>query len=275
MVSMNRLSTTDRVRVLNCLVEGVGVNATCRMTGVAKNTVLKLLADTGTAAAAYMDEHLRNLKCKRVQCDEIWSFVAKKQRNVPAEQVGQFGIGDVWTWTALDADSKLIVSYLVGLRDGGYATAFMQDVASRIANRVQLTTDGHRAYLQAVEDAFGGDVDYAQLIKVYGPENPGAGRYSPPACIGVRDSRRHGRAGPAARQHQLRRAVQPDHADDEPAVHPADERLLQEGREPPPTPSPCSCSTTTSASCTRRSASRRRWRRAWPTTFGSWKNWSA
>lgn len=185
MFSMNQLSTADRVRVIQCLVEGVGINATCRMTGVAKNTVLKLLAEVGEVAADYLEKHLVNLKCKRIQCDEIWSFCYAKQKNVPAEMKGQFGFGDVWTWMAIDADSKLIVSYLVGLRDAGYANEFMNDVAGRLSNKVQLTTDGLKAYLEAVEDAFGGDIDYAQLIKVYGPENPGAGRYSPPAIKAV------------------------------------------------------------------------------------------
>jgi IS1 family transposase len=121
----------------------------------------------------------------RIQCDEIWSFCYAKQKNVPDEMKGVFGYGDVWTWTALDADSKLIVSYMLGLRDGGYATEFMNDVAGRLANRVQLTTDGHKAYLDAVDDAFAGEVDYAQLVKVYGKEQAGPGRYSPPVCIGA------------------------------------------------------------------------------------------
>jgi IS1 family transposase len=183
---MNKLSTADRVRIVSALVEGVGVNATCRITGFAKNTVLKLLRDLGVACAAYHDEHVQHLLTKRVQCDEIWSFCYAKQKNVPTAMQGKYGVGDVWTWTAIDAETKLIVSWLVGLRDGGYATEFMKDVPARLARRVQLTTDGHRAYLDAVEDAFGGDVDYAQLIKIYGPDpaGAGAGRYSPPAITG-------------------------------------------------------------------------------------------
>ena len=156
------------------------------MTGVAKNTVVKLLVDVGTACAAYHDEHVRNVKSQRIQCDEIWSFVAKKQKNVPEATRGLFGQGDCWTWVALDADSKLVVSYMVGLRDAGYAHEFMQDVADRLANRVQLTTDGHKAYLDAVEDAFIGDVDYAMLIKIYGAERPGEARYSPAVCTGCK-----------------------------------------------------------------------------------------
>ena len=186
MFSMNKLATETRVQVIKCLVDGVGINATCRITGVAKNTVLKLLAEVGTACAEFLDKNVRNVTCKRIQCDEIWSFCYSKQKNIPKDRAGEFGVGDVWTWTAIDADSKLIVSYLVGLRDGGYATEFMNDVAGRVANRVQLTTDGHRAYLEAVEDAFGGDVDYAQLIKIYGATAPGEARYSPAACTGIK-----------------------------------------------------------------------------------------
>ncbi|MGD0766907.1 MAG: IS1 family transposase [Tepidisphaeraceae bacterium] len=182
---MNRLDKETRVRIVQCLVEGVGVNATCRMTGAAKNTVLKLLADLGEACAKYHDEHVCHLLTKRVQCDEVWSFVYAKQKNVPAEMKGQFGVGDVWTWTAIDADTKLMISWMIGLRDAGYANEFMHDVASRLARKVQLTTDGLKVYLDAVEDAFGGDIDYAQLVKIYGAENPGAGRYSPPQVIGV------------------------------------------------------------------------------------------
>lgn len=184
---MNKLSTADRVRVISALVEGCSIRSTVRMTGVAKNTVAKLLVDLGNACQAYHDVHVRNVKAKRVQCDEIWSFVYAKQKNVPDEMKGQFGVGDVWTWVAIDAQSKLCISYLVGGRDGGYANEFMNDVAGRLANRVQLTTDGHAAYLDAVEDAFGGSVgvDYAQLIKIYGAERAGEARYSPPACIGT------------------------------------------------------------------------------------------
>lgn len=177
---MKKLSNADRVRVVAALVEGCSIRATVRMTGVAKNTIVKLLEDLGTICADYHDTHVRNVKIKRIQCDEIWSFVGKKQRNVAPEAAGVFGIGDVWTWTAIDSDSKLMVSYMVGLRDAGYAKEFMRDVADRLANRVQLTTDGLKAYLDAVEDAFAGEVDYAQLVKIYGTE-PGipAGRYSP------------------------------------------------------------------------------------------------
>lgn len=184
--SMKILKRDQRVKVLAALVEGVGVNATCRMTGVAKNTVLKLLRDVATVCAAYHDDKVRNLSTKRVECDEVWSFCYAKQKNIPKDKRGQFGYGDVWTWTALDSNSKLIISYLVGLRDAGYAFEFMTDVASRLSNRVQMTTDGHRPYLEAVEGVFGADIDYAQLVKIYGAERAGEARYSPAKCIGTR-----------------------------------------------------------------------------------------
>ncbi|MEA2834661.1 MAG: hypothetical protein QOG66_2863 [Methylobacteriaceae bacterium] len=174
-----------------------------RLTGASKNTVVKLLADAGKACAAYHDEHVRNLKSKRIQVDEIWSFTYAKEKNVRRAKAAPEGAGDTWTWTAIDADSKLIASYLVGGRDSGYAIAFMDDLRSRLANRVQLTTDGHRAYLEAVEGAFGGDVDYAMLVKLYG-EEPGRSperKYSPSVCTQNPD-RRLTRSG--AREHVLR-----------------------------------------------------------------------
>lgn len=183
---MNRLATDKRSQVIAALVEGTSVNATCRMTGVAKHTVLNLLRDMGCAAAAYHNANVRNLRVRRVQADEIWAFVYGKDKNLTLEQV-QAGMGSVWTWTALDADTKLIISYTLGDRGADTALAFMQDVASRISNRIQLTTDGHKVYADAVEDAFGADIDYAMLVKIYGAssENPES-RYSPATCIGCR-----------------------------------------------------------------------------------------
>ena len=183
---MNRLSTTKQTQVVAALVEGVSINATCRMTGVAKHTILKILRDMGCACAAYHNARVRNLRVRRVQADEIWAFVYGKDKNLTLEQV-QAGAGSVWTWTALDADTKLIISYTLGDRGADTALAFMQDVASRISNRIQLTTDGHRVYADAVEDAFGADIDYAMLVKIYGAssENPES-RYSPATCIGCR-----------------------------------------------------------------------------------------
>jgi IS1 family transposase len=183
---MNRLSTEKQAQVLLALVEGVSINATCRMTGTAKNTVLKLLKDMGCAAAVYHNAHVRNLRVRRIQADEIWAFVYGKDKNLTLEQI-QAGAGSIWTWTAIDADTKLIVSYMLGDRGAATAQSFMRDVAGRIANRIQLTTDGHRIYADAVEDAFGADIDYAMLVKIYGAssENPES-RYSPATCIGCR-----------------------------------------------------------------------------------------
>jgi len=159
---MNRLATERRSAVITALVEGTSINATCRMTGVAKHTALKLLKDMG-CAAAYHNAHVRDLCVRRIQADEIWAFVYGKDKNLTLEQC-QAGMGSVWTWTALDADTKLIVSYMLGDRGAETAQAFMQDVASRVRNRIQLTTDGHRVYADAVEDAFGADIDYAMLF---------------------------------------------------------------------------------------------------------------
>lgn len=167
MVSMNQLTKERRIHVIKCLCEGLSVRATVRMTGVAKNTIVKLLAEVAEVCSAYQDKTLRNLHCKRVQCDEIWSFCYAKDKNVPREKRGKFGFGDVWTWTALCADTKLIVSWRVGDRDAWTAQNFMHDLKKRLANRVQLTTDGHRAYITAVELAFGTDVDSKMMEGVY------------------------------------------------------------------------------------------------------------
>jgi len=182
---MNKLPLTKRAQVIGCLVEGNSIRATVRMTGVAKNTVTKLLVDVGKACAEYQDVALRNLPCKRVQCDEIWSFCYSKAKNVPEDHRGEFGYGDVWTWTALCADTKLVPSWLVGDRSGATASLFIDDLASRLSSRIQLTTDGNRVYLDAIENAYGGEVDYAMLQKIYGPDPEGEKRYSPAACIGA------------------------------------------------------------------------------------------
>jgi len=182
---MNQLNTVRRCQIIAALIEGNSINATCRMLGVGKHTVLRLLEDAGCACAAYHDAMVRGLEVKRVQCDEIWAFVLGKDKNLALEQV-QAGFGSVWTWTAIDAESKLIISYMLGDRGAGTAQAFMKDVASRIANRIQLTTDGHRVYADAVEDAFGSEIDYAMLVKIYGASNESESRYSPATCIGCR-----------------------------------------------------------------------------------------
>jgi IS1 family transposase len=182
---MNRLTSSKRIQVISCLVEGNSIRATVRMTGVAKNTVVKLLADVGRACSIYQDKAFRNLTCKRIQCDEVWSFVGAKEKNTTEATKAQ-GWGDCWTWTALDADTKLIPCWYVGTRDAGAAYHFMHDLADRLANRVQLTTDGYKPYLQAVEDAFGSKIDYAMLVKIYGEGPKTEARYSPAQCMGTR-----------------------------------------------------------------------------------------
>ena len=182
---MNKLSLERQAQVIRVLCEGNSIRSTARITDTAINTVVKLLQDVGKACAKYQDKHLRNLPCKHIQCDEIWSFCYAKEKNVPEDKQGRFGYGDVWTWTAIDADTKLIPSWSVGLRDAGYAYRFMKDLQSRLAKRVQLTTDGHRVYLNAVEDVFGTDIDYAMLVKLYGTEPAGEGCYSPAKCTGT------------------------------------------------------------------------------------------
>ncbi|MCH8270036.1 MAG: IS1 family transposase [Planctomycetes bacterium] len=183
MVIMNKLDSQTRVRILSALVEGCSIRATSRMTGAAKGTVLKLLADISPICEAYHDEHVRGLQAERVQCDEIWSFCYAKDKNLPDRMRDELGVGSVWTWTAIDADSKLVISWHVGDRGADCAKAFMLDLASRIVNRIQLTTDGHHAYLGAVLDAFGTNVDY---IKLYGEPSDGQTRYSPCECIGAK-----------------------------------------------------------------------------------------
>ena len=181
---MNKLNTEKRVQILKCLVEGMGINATSsRINNVSKNTVLKLLRDTGKACSEYQDKAFRNLTCERLQCDEIWSFCYAKKKNVPHKLKGQFGYGDIWTWTAIDAETKLVPSWLVGDRNAETAKVFINDLASRLKNKVQLTTDGHKPYLEAIEGAFGVDIDYAILIKIYGAEPEGQKRYSPAKII--------------------------------------------------------------------------------------------
>jgi IS1 family transposase len=184
MFNMNRLSTAKRAQIISALVKGNSVRSTCRMTGAAKGTVLTLLEHVGQVCEAYHNLHVRNLHVRRLQCDEIWSFVGAKKKNASPEQKAE-GWGDVWTWTAIDADTKLCVSWLVGGRDAGWALEFMQDCANRISNRVQVTTDAHKPYLSAVEGAFGLEVDFAVLHKIYGaPSDDEMRRYFPAKCIG-------------------------------------------------------------------------------------------
>jgi IS1 family transposase len=180
---MNRLPIEKRVAIVGMLVEGMSLRAITRLADVSINTVTKLLVDIGTACQEYQDKALCNLPCKRLQCDEIWSFCYSKEKNIPAEKQGVFGYGDVWTWVAIDADTKLVPCWHHGRRDAVAAHQFINDLASRLRNRVQVTTDGHRPYLQAIEGAFGCDVDYAMLVKLYG-NPPDDRRYSPGDCIG-------------------------------------------------------------------------------------------
>jgi IS1 family transposase len=181
---MNRLNKEQRTLVVKSLVEGNSVRSTVRMTGVSKGAILRLLASVGRVCAEHQRRVFVNLPCRQIQCDEIWSFCYAKDKNVPVDKAGQFGVGSVWTWVALDAETKLIPSWIVGGRDAGTAHAFMEDLAGRLANRVQLTTDGHRAYLTAVESAFGSEIDYAMLVKMYGNDREAEARYSPAECIG-------------------------------------------------------------------------------------------
>jgi len=196
---MKQLSIAKRTQIIAALVEGNSIRSTVRMTGAAKNTVVKLLLELGDACIKYQDHAFRNLSCRRIQVDEIWSFCYAKEKNVPQERKGRFGFGDVWTWVALDADTKLIPSWLVGDRSADSASLLMRDLASRLRYRVQLTTDGHRAYLTAVEEAFGGDVDFSQLIKIYGNATEPDTRYSPGECIGTKQERIVGNPNPMRR----------------------------------------------------------------------------
>ena len=186
---MNKLALKTRVQILSMLVEGSSMRSISRITGVSINTVTKLLVNAGEACAAYHDETVRDVKASKVQCDEIWSFCYAKEKNVAGAKAAPEGAGDVWTWTALDSDSKMILAYEVGDRSGATAIEFMDDLRGRLASRVQLTTDGHKAYLEAVEGAFGADVDYAMLVKLYGEpagKKTAERRYSPAECIGAR-----------------------------------------------------------------------------------------
>ncbi len=185
MVSMNRLSTAKRARIIGCLVEGMSIRATCRAQGVSRNTVTKLLVDLGEAASAFMNEVMVDLPCTVIEADEIWAFCYAKAKNVPPEHEGEWGYGDVWTWVAIDADTKLVPTYYVGRRDTEDGYRFMSDLAGRLKHRVQLSTDGHRAYLRAVEEAFGSEIDYATIQKLYGNDPGDEKRYSPAICLGV------------------------------------------------------------------------------------------
>ena len=185
---MNKLDNAKRIQVVSTLIEGCSIRSTVRITGVAKNTIAKLLVELGAACSKYMDGAMQNLSCERLQCDEIWSFIYAKQKNVKDEHFDNGGYaGDVWTWIALDADTKLVPCFTVGMRDAITARDFMEGLAARLKNRVQLTTDGHKPYLTAVKKAFGNDIDFATLVKIYGGDpTEGQKRYSPAICTGCK-----------------------------------------------------------------------------------------
>jgi IS1 family transposase len=193
---MNKLDTAKRTQIVAALVEGCSIRSTVRMTGASKNTIAKLLVELGAACSEYLNKTLVNLNARRIQCDEIWQYVGAKQRNVTQEMAEKKICGDVWTWVAIDADSKLICSWLVGRRDPGCATEFIQDLAGRLANRVQLTTDGLKMYLNAVADGFGSDIVYAMLVKIYGNDSEGQKRYSPATCTGCKKENKIGDPDP-------------------------------------------------------------------------------
>jgi len=196
---MNRLSTKQRAQIVAALVEGNSIRATSRMTGAAKGTVLKLLADLGKACAEYQDKTFHNLNCKRVQVDEVWSFCYAKGRNVPEKYEDQFGFGDVWTFTAICADTKLVPCWKIGRRTAEHAAEFINNLAGRLAHRIQLTSDGYRKYVDAVENSFSGNVDYAMLVKMYGSENSNKNpdtKYSPAECTGTRVAKINGEPDP-------------------------------------------------------------------------------
>ena len=193
---MNKLSLERRAAAIRCLVEGNSIRSTVRITGAAKNTVTKLLVELGHACWEYQNRALEGLTSKRVQCDEIWSFVGAKEKNIPEHRQGEFGVGDVWTWTAMDADTKLMICWQVGERNAAAAYDLICDLESRLANRVQLTTDGLKVYLTAVEEVFGADIDYAMLVKLYGSDLESEKRYSPPICIAAERTPIMGRPDP-------------------------------------------------------------------------------
>lgn len=194
---MNKLNTEKRVQILRCLVEGNSIRATSRMVDAAINSVVKLLIDAGRACAKYQDEHLRDLPCTKIQCDEIWCFCYAKDANLPEDKIDKYGYGSIWTWTAICAETKLVACWHVGARDTGAAYEFVHDLKSRLVNRVQITTDGHKPYLPAIADAFGCEVDYSMLVKMYGRATGIEHHYSPPVCTGCTSMRVSGNPDPA------------------------------------------------------------------------------
>ena len=210
---MNKLPLQKRAQILSMLVEGSSMRSISRVADVSINTVSKLLVEAGEACLSYHDENVLGLNCKRVQCDEIWSFCYAKEKNAPTAKTAPTFAGDVWTWTSICADSKLICNWFVGGRDAEFAHMFMDDLAARLNHRVQMTTDGHKAYLNAIEGAFGSDIDYAMLVKLFGASPDSAkGRYSPAECTGIKEDPQDRQPRRKARQHVLRRAPEPHYA---------------------------------------------------------------
>ena len=219
-------------RILHLLCEGSSIRAVTRLTGVSKKAVSRLMVEAGQAAAWYQDRVFRNLTCKRIQVDEIWAFVYAKQKNVALAKAAPANAGDVWTWTAIDADTKLIPSWFVGGRDSDAAIIFMDDLRSRLANRIQLTSDGHKAYLEAVEGAFGTDIDYAQLVKLYGESPDAEKRYSPAVCIGAHKNPIEGNPDPKYISTSYAERQNLNVRDAHAPIYAPYQCVLKEGREP-------------------------------------------
>src|SRR5665213_429305 len=231
-MSMNKLSPEKRAQALQMMAEGVSLRAATRLTGISRTTLLKLLEDAGQAFSEYQDRTLVNLPCKRVQVDEAWAFCYAKQKNVPTAKAAPDGAGDIWTWVGLDADSNLVVSWYVGNRDSEAAMTFIDDLAPRLASRVQLTSDGHKPYLEAIEGAFGGDIDYAMLVKVYGAAPEGQRRYSPAICTGAPQVSRRRKSRSQVCQHVVCRAPKSEYQNGQSSYDAAHQCFLKEGRKP-------------------------------------------
>ena len=230
-VSMNKLPHEKRAQAFQMMAEGISLRSMTRLTGISRTTLIKLLEDAGQAFSEYQDRVLVNLPCKRIQVDEAWAFCYAKQKNVPTAKAAPEGAGDIWTWVGLDADTKLVASWYVGARDSGAAMTFIDDLAPRLASRVQLTSDGHKPYLEAIEGAFGADIDYAMLVKVYGAAPEGQRRYSPAICTRGAQASRRGQPRPKTCEHVVCGAPEFKYPHGKPAHDAADERIFKEGQK--------------------------------------------
>ena len=228
---MNKLPHEKRAHALQMMAEGISLRAMTRLTGISRTTLIKLLEDAGQAFSEYQDRVLVNLPCKRIQVDEAWAFCYAKQKNVPTAKAAPEGAGDIWTWVGLDADTKLVASWHVGTRDSEAAATFIDDLAPRLASRVQLTSDGHKPYLEAIEGAFGADIDYAMLVKVYGAAPEGQRRYSPAICTGAHKYRVEGHPDPKHVSTSFVECANLSMAHGQSPHDEADERLFKEGQE--------------------------------------------